>query len=503
MRGPIRKLARWLLSTAPGGTLTERSIKGGMWVGMMTVSDRLLQLVLLVVLASLLGPKAFGIMGIALLTVNAMMRLSKLGFDEALIQNKAENVDAYLDTQWTMQVLRGAALSVIAFAAAPLIAGVFNEPRAVDVVRFIAISPFLVGLRNPAIIYFRKNLEFHWQFVYTLSGSLLNFVVALGIAFFIVESVWALIIGYVVADLTRTLVSYAIDDYRPGLSLDPDIVRDLFGYGKWITGSGIVLFIINEGDDALVGILLSSTALGLYQVGYRVAKTPSRQISRIVTDVAFPAYSKLQDDIERLRDAFFKTVRVTTLMSFPVGVGIIVVAPTFVNAFLGPDWVPAIPTLQLIAAYGLCVSLTSTFGSVWKAVGRPDYITKVGVFRLVVMGVLAFPAIERYGITGMAAVVAGVYLFLVMPIDIYLVVKEVESSILDLLRLISYPTAASGLMGAVVYLVRTEVTLDPVFEFALLVTTGAVTYGLLVLVFETQLQWGLTHDVRQVVNTIR
>lgn len=474
-----------------------------MWVTVMSVSDRLLQLVLLVVLARLLGPAAFGVMGIALLTVNAVTRFSRLGFDEALIQNEADDVDEYLDTQWTLQLLRGVLLALVVLLAAPLVAGVFDEPQAVDVLRFVALSPLLVGLRNPGIIYFRKNLEFHWQFVYRLSGSLLNFVVALGIAFLVVESVWALVVGYVVADLTRTLVSYTVHEYRPWPALDFDVVRELFDYGKWITGSGIVLFLVNEGDDALVGVLLSSTALGLYQVGYRVAKTPSRHITRVVSEVTFPAYSKLQDDTARLRRVFFQTIRLTTLFSFPVGVGIVVVAPTFVRAFLGPDWLPAIPTLQLIAVYGLCISFTATFGSVWKAVGRPDYVTKLSFVRLVLMAAIAIPAVQRFGITGMAAVVTGIYLFVMLPIDVYLVARSIEGAVLDVLRQVAYPLGASVLMGLAVYGSRVELALTPVVELFVLVSVGIVTYALAVLLFETQLQWGLTGDLRSIVETVR
>ena len=503
MRGRLRAALQWFSQTVPAGNLAARTLKSGIWVSAMNISDRLLQIVLLVVLAAMLGPTAFGLLGIALVTINAIKRFSRLGFSEALIQQKDENVDAYLNTAWSMQVLRGLALAAITFLAAPLIASVFGEPEATPILRVIAISPLLEGLHNPGIVYFRKNLEFHKQFVYQLSGSILNFVVALVIAFFVVESVWALVAGYVIADATRLVASYLLHDHRPRPSLDLDLARELFGYGKWITGSGAVLFLINEGDDAVVGVLLSATALGLYQTGYRLGKAPSREVTQIVSSVLFPAYSKLQEDIDALRRAFLQTVRITTLLSFPIGVGVVVVARPFVEAFMGQAWVEMVPAMQLIGVYGLLVSFAATFGPVWKALGRPDYITKLGALRLVLMAALVVPAVNAYGVTGMAAVVVGVYLFAIMPLDVHLAAKSVETTKLRLLSEVTYPAVASVAMGAVVVLVQRNLTADPLVEFVVLTLVGVVTYAVGVAVLETRFDWGLQRDFRRVMSAVR
>jgi PST family polysaccharide transporter/lipopolysaccharide exporter len=502
MKDRLKSLGRWLTKTVPAGNLAARTIKSGMWMTAIQVSDRFLQLVLVIVLAALLGPADFGIMGIALVTVNALQRFSRLGFNEAMIQDAEENVDGYLNTAWTIQILRGVALAAITFLAAPVVASIFNEPVATDVLRVIAISPLLVGLRNPGIIYFKKDLEFHKQFVYQMSGSLLNFVVALGIAFFVVESVWALVIGYVLADATRSAISYPLHEHRPRPALDTELARELFEYGKWITGSGGINFLINEGDDAVVGVLLSTTALGLYQVGYRLGKAPSREITQIVSGVLFPTYSKLQDDLDQLRRVFFMTIRATTLLSFPVGVGIVVVAPTFVRAFMGSEWLSMVAAVQIIAVYGLLVSFAATFGPVWKALGRPDYITKLGAMRLVLMAIVVIPAVEQFGLTGMAAVVTGVYLFATMPLDVYLAAKCVETTSARLLSEITFPLLASLSMGAVVYTVRGALAFDPILKFFVLVVTGVLAYLSIVVILETQFDWGLQRDVEQVIDAV-
>lgn len=495
----VGRLRRSLL---PGEGFAERTVKGGLWMTATNGADRALQIVLLIVLARLLDPADFGLMGIALLTLGAMKRFSRVGFQEALIQRIEADIDDYLNTAWTVEVGRGIGLAAITFLAAPFVASFFSEPRALPVLRVVALSPLLMGLRNPAVVYFKKNLDFHKEFAYVMSGSVANFGVAIALGL-IFQNVWALVIGYVSADATRLFVSYAMDGFRPILEFNRQYLGELFAFGKWITGTEGLMFLITEGDDAVVGFVLGAASLGLYQVAYRIAKAPAAEVATIVSSVTFPAYSKLQDDVDALREVFFKTVQVTTFVSFPVSIGIVVTSPVFVRGFLGPDWLPIVPVMQLIGVYGLLVSLTSTFGPVWKALGRPDYITKLSAVRVVLMAVLILPAVRTYGIVGAAGVVVGVYVFPMMPIDIYLVARSVETTVTSFLREVSYPLVASVAMGGTVYWVdRAGVVDAPALEFLLLVATGIVSYVIAVGVLETQFGWGLQRSFRAVMSAV-
>lgn len=497
---PLRRLIDRFV---PSGGLAERTAKSGVWATVTNVADRGLQLLLVVILARLLDPADFGLMGIALLTLTALKRFSKLGFDEALIQKPSTDVDSYLNTYWSMETIRGLVLAGLVVAGAPYVAAFFGEPRAEPILRAIAVTPLLLGLKNPGVIYFQKDLDFHKQFVYTMSGSTMNFVVATAFAL-ATRSVWALVFGYIASDAARLLVSYVIHGFRPRPELDLGVARDLFGFGKWMTGSGIVYFLINQGDDAVVGWALTAASLGFYQVAYRFAKAPATELSQIISSVAFPAYSKLQDDIPTLRAAFFRTFQITTLIAFPMAVGIAVVAPTFVEAFFGEEWMPMVPVMQLVAIYGLFIALGSTYSPVWKALGRPDYMTKLGVVRLVLTALAIIPATRQFGIAGTAAVVLGIYVFPIMPIDVYLLIQSVETSLGRLLREVSYPAAASLLMGAVVFWLQRTVDLGfAMAEFAVLAAVGAAVYALGVLVLETRFGWGLRTNIGEFVNAVQ
>ncbi|MFC6992317.1 lipopolysaccharide biosynthesis protein [Haladaptatus sp. GCM10025707] len=499
MRVPGGGLFRRLL---PGGSLADRTIKSGIWVTISNITDRGLQLLLLVILARLLAPADFGLMGIALLTATALRRLSNLGLNQALIYQKGDDVDHYLNTAWSMEVARGLLLAAVTFAIAPLVADLFHEPRALPVLQVVAISPLLTGIRNPGVIYFQKNLEFHKQLVYQLSGSFTNFIVAVTIAV-IYGSVWALVLGYVLADAARLVVSYLAHEFRPGLSFDLSAARELFTYGKWVTGGGIVTFLYSQGDDAVVGWLLNATSLGFYQVAYQFAMAPATEIAAVISSVAFPSYSKLQDDVPALREAFFQTVQVSTAVSFPLAVGIVAVAPTFVVAFLGETWEPTIVPIQLIGVYAFLISMTMTFAPVWQARGHPDYGTKVSALRTVFLAIVIIPATLQYGIVGTAAAVVATYVVPSVPIDIYLLVRTVETTYGRFVREITYPLVASLLMGGAVWATQLLVTVNPLVEFVLLVIVGAGVYGAVVFVLTTRFGWSLGRNIRTIGAVVR
>jgi len=502
MRDRIRALGRRVKNAlTPGGSLLEQSVTGGIWLTALNVSGRVFQILTLVVLARLLDPRAFGIVGVATLVIVGLKRVSKLGLDDALIYNTRENVDAYLNTVWLMNGVRGAVIGGAVFVAAPFVAWFFSESMIVEILQVMAIGPIVFGLKNPAIVYFKKDLNFHKEFGYEVGGEAAYFFVAF--AYTLVDpTVWALALGYVGRNVTRFCLSFLLHDYRPWPSFDVERAREMIDYGKWITGASVLNFISNQGDDAFVGWLLGSTALGFYQFAYRLSNAPATEVTHVITRVSFPAYSKVQDDTEVLRAAFYRTVRLSTFLVAPMAVGIAVVAPTFVEAFLGEQWLPMVVPMQILAVYGLIRGYLASFGSAWRATGNQDYLAKLQLLTIVLIAIPIYPAATAFGLAGVAGVVVGVYVLVMVPLDMYLAVEAVEGSLRRLATEFAYPLPAAGVMAAVVYLVRTNVAVAPLPEFVLLVMVGMLAYGAAVLAMETSSEWGIIDELRTLADTI-
>jgi O-antigen/teichoic acid export membrane protein len=277
-----------------------------------------------------------------------------------LIQ-KQENIEDYLDTAWTVSVLRGLVLFVAVFLATPHIAGFFNVLAATSIIRVIGISVLLKGMTNIGVVYFQRELEFDKQFIFQMSGTAADLIVA-AMAVFFLRSVWALVFGLLARNLVGFVVSYLIHSYRPRVRIEVGKVKELYGFGKWVLGSSILLFLLNQGDDVLLGKVVGVKALGLYQMAYHISNLPATEITHVISKVSFPTFSKLQDHLSKLRLAYLQTLRVTTFVSFPLAGGIFLLAPHFTSIFLGDKWMPMVPAMQTLALWGLIRSIGATTG---------------------------------------------------------------------------------------------------------------------------------------------
>lgn len=496
---PIRAIIR---RVTPSGSAGERAIKSSIWLIGQNVLDRGLQLLTLLIIGRIVGPRAIGLVGVALLALAAMEEFTSIGLTDALVQRDAENVDEYLNTTWVLETARGLTVAVVVFVAAPLIASVLGEPRATDIIRVIGFSALLLGLKNPGIIYFKKDLEYHKQFVYQASGAVVQFTVAIGYVV-VIPSVWGYVFGYIAGNAARLLVSYLAHDFRPSLQFDVQAARDMIGFGKWITGSSIVYFLYNQGDDAFVAWLLGPAPLALYQYAYRFSNAPATEVTQVLGRVMFPTYSKFQNDIPRVRSAFMQSFRFSALLAFPMAFGIVVIAPSFVRAVLGESWVEMVPAMQVLAIYGLLRALGRNFSPVWKALGRPDLTTKIGILRVVTVALVIFPATDAYGITGTALVITGLYIVPIFPIDVYLLASMIDAKMTDIYAELVYPLTAGGLMAGAAWWVGNTLSVGAPFEFVAVLLTGLVSYPIAVFMLEGVFNWGIRQEIEMFVDGVR
>ena len=430
----IKKITHNLIT--PGEILSQKVVKGGFWVFFLRIVNRGFSLIRLIILARILAPSDFGLMGIALLTMSTLETFSQTGFQAALIQKK-EDIESYLNGAWTVLILRGFILFVILYFIAPYAAIFFNTLEAKLIIQVIGFAILLRAFTNIGVIYFQKELEFSKQFIYQFSGTLADFIVAIS-AVLILRNVWALVFGLLAGNMIRCFMSYFIHPYRPRLSFDLRKTKELFGFGKWILGSSILGFLITQGDDIFVGKLLGTTALGFYQLAYRISNMPATEITHVISQVTFPAYSKLQDNIPKLREAYLKVLQVTAFLSFPIAGLIFALAPDFTKIFLGEKWMPMVPAMQTLAGYGMLRSIGATNGPIFQAIGRPDLSTKLQFLNLLMLAILIYPLTMKWGILGTSIAVTS-YSVLKAPISFYIVIKVIKCSFWEFFKKIWIP----------------------------------------------------------------
>lgn len=454
-------------------SIFPRVVSGGLWVLTGNILNRILGFIKTIILARLLSPSDFGLFGIAMLVLGSLDQLTKAGVEEALIQKK-KVIEQYLNVAWTINVLRGLVTFSLVYLLAPHAALFFRNAQADPVIKTIALILILNALYNIGLVSLQKDLSFKKLIFYKFSGDLADFIVAVSLAL-ILKNVWALICGLLVGHYTRLVVSYLIHPYRPTLRLDFSVAREILRFGGWITGIGIIAFLVAQGDDAVVGRVLGASPLGFYYLAFLIATLPLSEIRLLVSRVTLPAYAKISDDIKRLKESYLRVLQITAFVATPAGIGLFLVAPEFTLIILGQKWEPIIAPLQILAIAGLLTSFVSTGSSLFYASGRPKIELQIQSLRLIALACTIYPLTVKWGITG-TAIAVTISSAIVIPLWLLRSISVTEASLTHFLQKLLPIFIASAIMCLGVFSLKRLLYDIHIAKFVVLVVFGIFVY---------------------------
>lgn len=452
-------------------SFARKIVQGGMWIFSLRMIEKLLGLIRVIIVARLLSPNDFGLLGVAALVSAILNIFLESGFNQALIQRK-EKIQEFLNTAWTVQAIRGLFIFAVIWFIAPFAATFFNEPNSLNIIRFFALTQVIDGFRNIGLVFFQKEMEFKKQFFCNVFPEIIALIATIWAAY-ILRNVWALVIGAIVCSVFVYIFSYAMHPYRPRFEFNLSKFKVLLSFGKWVIGYGILGFLIIQGDDILVGKVLGAAALGLYQMAYRISNLPATQITHVIIQVTFPAYAKLQDDIPRLREAYLRVLTIVAFVSFPLAGLIFVFCSDFTAIFLGVKWMSMVPAMQVLSAFGLIRSLTATTGPIFIGVGKPKIMTWLSAIQLAIMVVIIYPLTVKWGILG-TAIATLIPNFVTPILASWQLLKIIQCSLKNFLWPIIVPMISAGLMISLGLFLLTIGGQTNIFLFGLdvLVTIG-------------------------------
>jgi len=497
----IKKIINNLIT--PGETLSQKVVKGGFWVFFLRIVNRGFSLVRLIILARILSPDDFGLMGIALLTMSTLETFSQTGFQAALIQKK-EDIRSYLNSAWTVLILRGTILFVILYFIAPYAAIFFNTPEAKPIIRVIGFAILFKAFTNIGVTYFQKELEFNKEFIYQFSGTLADFIVAIS-AVLILRNVWALVLGLLAGNIVRCFVSYFIHPYKPHLSSDLKKIKELFGFGKWIFGSSILIFLITQGDDIFVGRMLGTASLGLYQLAYKISNLVAIDFGHVLNKVMFPAFSKLQSSNKKFNENLIKALRLGVFFSFPITGGIIAIKYDLVNHILGEKWESIVPLISLLVLQACCRSIRGILGVAIKSKGHPEIVTKVSIVQLIFLAFFIYPSVIFFGLNGVATIVV-LQSLITIPLLLRSIIILTKLDYSDFLNILIQPFFVTIVMVSGLFIVRIEPMSisSSVFIIFVKIVIGIFIYFISnLLCFKMGVNKDLYNDLKKILNILK
>jgi len=398
MRSKNFYFLKWLRESK--GNLSEKVARSIVWVSSLQLFDRSLVLAKTIVLARLLNPEDFGVFGIALLVLYTMETFSLTGFNSALIQRKG-NIADYLDSAWTIEVIRGFFIALVLFLLSGQIAIFFNTPSASIIIKVLGISSFIKSFNNISAIYLEKEFIFQKFFKYKIFGTLIETTTAVIFAF-IFKSIWALVIGFLAGNLVTLVMSYIVYPYKPKIKFSKVHLRKLFSFSKWVLISSMMVFLIIHGDDFFAGKFFGITVLAYYQMAYKFSNIPAKEITGITSRISFSVYSKLQNNRLKLKEIYLKVVKIISFIAYPITGLIILLSNDFVKIFLGKNWEPIIVLIKVLAIWGLIRTIGETTGSLLLGIGKPKILAMLHILQVVLIMITIYPFSVKWGILGTA-----------------------------------------------------------------------------------------------------
>jgi len=398
----------------------------------------------LVVLARLLGPKDFGLVGMVTAFTGVLTLFRDFGLSSAAVQ-RGEVTEAQTSTLFWINLLVGAVLGLITVAAAPAISAFYGEPKLLGVAMALA-SAFVLnaaGVQHSVIL----QRELRFTTLAALNTVSLLVSTALGIASAAAGfGYWALVIMTIAYPLVNTVGCWVITKWIPGRPQRRVGLGGLVRFGGTVTLNGIVYYFACNFDKILLGRVWGVEALGLYGRAYQLINIPSENLNGAAGEVAFSALSRLQTDPVRLKNYFLKGYALLLTLTIPVTIWCGVFADDVIIVALGSKWSDAVPVFRLLAPAMLGLAIVNPMHWLLVALGLVGRSLTMALVIAPLM-IAAFVVGVTYGPIGVATAYSTVMLLWAIP-AIAWAVAGTPVSLRDMLVAISRPLAASILAGA-------------------------------------------------------
>lgn len=455
-------------------SIKSRAVSGIKWSSASQFGRQAAQLITTAIIARLLKPADFGLIGMATVVIGFIALFKDLGTSSALIQRKDVSEDLCSSIYWINATFGLLAMAVLYFLS-PLIADFYNEQRIEPVLQLLSVTFFISGLSILHQALLEKELAFEklakLEIIATVSGSVVGIVAAL-----MGYGVWSLVFQTVAVTIVTTLLLWLTSGWRPKILFNFGEIRNVCSYSLNLTGFSIFNFFVRNADYLLIGKYLGAQDLGYYTLAYRIMLYPLQSVSAVIARVMFPVYSLIQADNSRFRDAYLKVATAIALVTFPMMFGLWVVADSFVVTVFGNQWEPVILLIKILIPVGMVQSIGTTVGAIYQAKGRTDLMFRWGVV-LGVFTVISFVVGLKWGIVGVASAYAIITFVLIYP-AFAIPFSIIEMPMKQILKTLSRPIICSIVMAMFLVAIKGPIynMISNQYALSILIMIGILLY---------------------------
>lgn len=461
--------------------LKDRTIVGIIWNGFGRFVIQGLQILILIVLARILTPSDFGIVGIAAIFTRLITLLNEIGIASAVVQ-RLEIDKEDLSTLFVASLVSGIVLTGIMLFVAQYLALFFDVAVLQPVLQVLSITLIIGAASAVQKALCNRKLDFRQLAIFEACGMALYGIVSIVLALS-GFGIWSIIYGTIANHLVCSVLFWIKSDWKPQFMFYFDRFKKLVDFGLIVLLTRLVNYVGINLASFVTGKFLGPAMLGLYSLANDMSSMTVGRITNIIGRVMFPTLSKMQDDNERFNNAYLKVLQFISIISFPLLVGMAVLAEPLILIVFGEKWRLAIFPLQALASIGILRSIGSSVGFVLLSKGRSDIELKWNLFYLLLFfAVLFFTA--KFGLNALVMGIVAVNL-VGIPIIQKITFSLIGLTFARLFMALGHILVCSILMGFAVY--SFYYLLNPfsgdVLNFVFAIILGIVSYVLFL--------WGL------------
>lgn len=416
----MNTLRRRFSGILSGQGLGAKAMRGSALTILGFGGGQFLRLVSNLVLTRLLFPEAFGMMALVYVFMQGLNNFSDVGVTPSIMQSKRGDDPEFLNTAWTIQVIRGMLLWGVTFVIAYPAAQFFDAPMLAQLLPVVGVTLAIAGFNPTRLDTANRHLNFGRLTVIDLASQVVSLIVAI-VAAWILQSVWALVISGIVGALVQLIfLSVFLPGQRNRFRWEPAAANELINFGKWIFLSTVVGFFLSQGDKIILGKYLSLETLGIYNIGFFLASFPLLMGGTVTRRILIPIYRELPpkdspENFRKLRKMRFALSGALMGIMFALAL----VASWLINTLYDPRYTLAGGILVMIACAQVPHLIALTYDQAALAAGDSRRFFVLALSRTILMLAGLVIGVKVFGLLG-ALIGQGLAMVLVYPVVVWL-----------------------------------------------------------------------------------
>lgn len=379
-------------------SLKSKTVKGVVWSSIERFSTQGVQFLIMIIMARLLTPKDYGLIGMLAIFLAVAQSLIDSGFSQALIR-KQDRTDVDNSTVFYFNIVVSSALYLILFIAAPFVADFYNQPELTSVMRVVCLGVILNSLAVVQRALLTVRIDFKTQAKASLSAAVISGCIGIVLAY-CGFGVWSLVVQQLLNLSVNTLLLWIFSKWRPIAVFSWKSFHELFAFGSKLLASGLLDTLYRNIYPIVIGKLFSASSLGHYTRAHQFSEFPSSNVTGIIQRVTYPILCGIQDETERLAIVYRKFLKLSAFIIFPLMIGLSAVARPFIDIALGTQWGFCGQLLQIICFAMMWYPIHAINLNLLQVKGRSDLFLRLEIIKKI-LGITVLCITAPFGLVVM------------------------------------------------------------------------------------------------------